>query len=421
MNARNRGPSVRSDIEGIPPYPFAALEEAARAADRPSSSVLRFGIGEPDLPPPLEMIDALRASVGRPGGNAYSSSQGDADLRSAIARFVRCRFGVDVDPDRELAVLIGSKEGLAWLPRIVDTRGGVVAVPDPGYPAYVSASILAGARPVAWPLDPRHGYRPLVERIPSRTRLAYLNYPHNPTGQVTDRRDLREVVEAAKDRRFLLAYDNAYSEITFDSPPAPSIWEVPGAREVALEFHSFSKTFGVPGWRLGFVLGPPKLIGALVRFKSQIDSGPALPLQRAAIAGLDLYRGATRPPAIERRVAEYRRRAEMLVRGLRRWGEEVVPPRGALYVWQRVRTGTGAQEASRWLSRFGILVTPGAAFGDAGSSFVRWSVTRPAEEIAEALRRLGAGEGATRRVRSAAPASPSLRLPGAPGSRRGPG
>ncbi|MFG1530490.1 MAG: aminotransferase class I/II-fold pyridoxal phosphate-dependent enzyme, partial [Thermoplasmata archaeon] len=375
---------------------------------------------EPDLPPPLEVLDALRASIDRPGDHRYSSSAGEPELRQAIARFLKLRFGVVADPEHEVVVLLGSKEGLTLMPRLLRTRREVVGIPDPGYPAYESAAQLAGARPVRWPLIPEEGYAPDWDRLPARARLVYLNYPNNPTGRIADRDQLRAAVEMARDRGFALAYDNAYSEISFGDRPAPSIWEVPGAREVAVEFHSFSKTFGIPGWRLGFAVGPRPLIAAMIRYKSQVDSGPALPLQRAAQAGLALYRGPRRPAPIERRVTEYRRRALQLCRGLDRLGYAVEPPQGGLYVWHRARLASGAEEAERWLSRYGILVTPGGAFGPAGAPFVRWSVTRPSNEIASAVQRLG--EPPKRfGVRPAGPRWPFPRPPGSSGSRRAPG
>ncbi len=416
---RGRWP-VSPELKGLPPYPFAALEQKARAVDRADRPVLRFAIGEPDLPPPFELRDALRASIDRPGDHRYSSSAGEPELRAAIARFLKVRFGVNADPDHEVAVLLGSKEGLTLMPRLLRTREEVVGVPDPGYPAYESAARLAAARPVRWPLAREQGYAPDWDHLPARARLVYLNYPNNPTGRTADRGELRTAVEMARDRGFCLAYDNAYSEISFGDRPAPSIWEIPGAREVAVEFHSFSKTFGIPGWRLGFALGPRALISAMVRYKSQVDSGPALPLQRAVQAGLALYRGPRRPPAIERRVAEYRRRTVQLCRGLDRLGYAVDPPQGGLYVWHRARRATGALEADRWLSRYGILVTPGGAFGPAGAPFVRWSVTRPASEIAAALQRLGELPGSSG-SRKDGPGWRSPRRPGSSESRRAPG
>ncbi len=420
MRGSGIGWPVNPDLRRIPPYPFEALERKARAADRGGVRVLRFAIGEPDLPPPRALLRAFRSSAARASDHRYSSSQGDSELREAIARFLRLRFGVTADPDQEVAVLLGSKEGLTLMPRLLDTRHRPVALPDPGYPAYASAVGLAGARPARWPLDADRGYAPDWDRLPKGARLVYLNYPNNPTGQVADRLRLREAVEEARDRGFCLAYDNAYSEISFGDRPAPSIWEIPGAREVAVEFHSFSKTFGIPGWRLGFALGPRRLIAAMVRYKSQVDSGPALPLQKAAIAGLALYRGPTRPPEIERRVEVYRKRAVQLCRGLGRLGYPVAPPKGGLYVWHRARLRTGAEEAERWLTRFGVLVTPGAAFGPAGAPFVRWSVTRPAPEISDALIRLG-GPPMRPRVRRGGPGSRSPRPRGSSGSRRAPG
>jgi aspartate/methionine/tyrosine aminotransferase len=382
---------VSAELASVPPYPFAGLEAEAESLSRQGRSVLRFALGDPDLPPPTPMLDALRESVESPGIHAYSTSRGEPSLRGAIASWMHTRFGVTVDPEREVAVLLGTKEGLTALPRALLNRGESVAVPDPGYPAYIGAAMLSGLRVERFALDPARAWSPDWSALPWSPGLAYLNYPNNPTGQTVEPAVLREAVDAARSRGFTLAFDNAYSEITFGGAPAPSLLQIPGAREVGVEFHSFSKTFGVPGWRLGFAVGNADVIGSLVRLKSQLDSGAATPLQRAAIRGLQMYRSPERPPEIEERVAEYRRRSDRLVHGLETLGERVVRPGGTLYVWQRVEGRSGAQYADEVLQRHGILLTPGSAFGSHGTNYVRWSITRPESEIELALTRLGNG------------------------------
>ncbi|MGI0052712.1 MAG: pyridoxal phosphate-dependent aminotransferase [Thermoplasmata archaeon] len=384
-----RSPVFRESVRlaRVPPYPFAELERIAAERDTAERPVLRFAIGDPDLPPPPTLTRALARILAGESTHRYSTSRGEPTLRDAIARFLKVRFGVSVDPEREVAVLVGTKEGLTALPRAILSPGASVAVPDPGYPAYAAAVLLADLAVERLPLRPDGGWLPDWEGLSARVGMTYLNYPNNPTGQVARLEDLREAVDLARDRRFVLAYDNAYSEITYTDAPAPSLLEVPGAREVALEFHSFSKTFGIPGWRLGFAVGHPELIRLLVRLKSQSDSGAATPLQRAAAEGLNLYRGRNRPTEVDRLVRIYRERMERLAEGLSALGQEVVPPRGGLSLWQRVRSG-GEEYAERLLERAGVLLTPGSAFGRAGAEYVRWAVTRPRAEIDLALDRL---------------------------------
>lgn len=372
-------------LRALPPYPFATLERLAEERRRAGQALHPFHLGDPDLPPPPALLEAGARAARDLRQCRYSTSRGEPELREAIARWMKVRFGVSVDPDTEVAVLLGSKEGLVALPRALVDPGELVALPDPGYPAYQGAVTLVGGRVLPLPLDETNGWRPLWELCRGRPRLLYLNYPNNPTGAMLDRTGLREGVERAADAGAVLAYDNAYSEVTFGPVGAPSLLEVPGALELGVEFHSFSKTFGVPGWRIGFAVGNAAIIGSLVRLKAQSDSGAALPFQRAAVEGLALYRGPNRPPEIEANVREYGRRLVRLAEGLSALGAETTAPEGGLYLWQRARRGTGAELADRLLRSAGVLVTPGAAFGPAGSSYVRWAVTRPMAEIEEVV------------------------------------
>ena len=383
-----RRPRASRLLSTVPPYPFAELERAAKGWHRDGRGVLDFSIGDPDLPPPAAVRDAAQAALAAPDGHRYSTSRGEPDLREAIARWMRRRFGVILDPDSEIAVLLGSKEGLTAFPRAVLDPGDGLLVPDPGYPAYRGAALLGPFRPCPVPLRPERGYRLDPTDLPREGRLLYANYPHNPTGAVADRAALQELADAAADRDLWVAYDNAYSEVTFDSTRAPSFLEFPGARARTVEFHSLSKTFGLAGWRIGFAVGDSDLLAPLVQLKSQVDSGAPRPLQRAAVAALELYRGADRPPEVQRSVDEYGRRMACLVNGLRERGYPVELPGGTLYLWQRAPDGDGAAFAHRLLTEHGLLVTPGSAFGAGGAPFVRWSVTRPLEVIEEAVRRL---------------------------------
>lgn len=374
-------------LRALPEYPFVRLEAEARAWRGPGS-LLRFSIGDPDLPPWSGLRRAAERALGSSEGNRYSSSRGEPTLRAAIARYMDRRFGVPIDPDREVVVLIGSKEGLSALPRAILEPGDRIGVPDPGYPVYENAARLGGFRPVPVPLRAEARWQPDWEAIPEDLRLLYLNYPNNPTGAVARPTDLARAVEAAHDRRFTIAFDNAYSEFTFDGTPAPSILSIGGAREVAVEFHSFSKTFGVPGWRIGFAVGPPDAVDALAGLKGHADSGAPNPLQRAVAEGLEAFGPQGWSADVLAPIEEYHRRLNRLAEGLRSFGIAVDPPKATLYLWHRAPGGDGRSFAERLLREAGVLVTPGEAFGAGGRGYVRWSATIGLSEIDEALVRL---------------------------------
>jgi LL-diaminopimelate aminotransferase len=374
-------------LERLPQYPFRELEEKASHYSG-GRRLLRFAIGDPDLGPPKALVHALGEALADPAAHRYSSSNGEETLRTAIAEWMLRRFRVRVDPEREVCVLVGSKEGLAGLPRAILNPGDRVAVPDPGYPAYGNSARLGRLRIIDLPLRSRAGWIPDWDQLPWNAQLIYLNYPNNPTGAVAGLEDLRTGVHIARDTGARIAFDNAYSEITFGPDRAPSILEIPRARDITVEFHSFSKTLGIPGWRLGFAVGNEEMVGALVKLKSHHDSGAATPLQRAAVAGLALYGKGGWAPDVLRSVEEYGRRLKLLADGLRGLGWEVEPPKGTLYLWHRAPGGDGGVFADRLLSRAGVLVTPGGAFGHLGRPYIRWAATAPHADIAEALDRI---------------------------------
>ncbi|HUI38855.1 MAG TPA: aminotransferase class I/II-fold pyridoxal phosphate-dependent enzyme, partial [Thermoplasmata archaeon] len=267
-------------LTALPPYPFAELEARAAAARARGEDVVDLSIGDPDLPTPPAVVEAVRDAIRRPELKGYSSSRGERFFREAIAEWYHGRFGVDLDPDREVCVLLGSKEGLANLARAFVDPGSSVLCPDPGYPVYAAgATALCDGTPVAAPLEaPEFRFDPDLLETPG-LRLAYLNYPSNPTGAVTTRTELAAIVERARARGILLAHDLAYSELAFEPGGAPSILEAEGAKECAIEFHSLSKTFSMTGYRLGFAVGRADAVAALARVKSQIDSGAPKVLQ----------------------------------------------------------------------------------------------------------------------------------------------
>ncbi|HVP24330.1 MAG TPA: aminotransferase class I/II-fold pyridoxal phosphate-dependent enzyme [Conexivisphaerales archaeon] len=369
----------------MPEYPFARLDRIIRERRSRGERVLAFNVGDPDLPTPPFVVEALAAAVRNPEDRGYSSSEGERWFREAVSGWYSRRFGVELDPDSEVCALTGSKEGLTNVARAFVEAEDKVVVPDPAYPVYgIGGALLLGARPSPRLLSPRDGFRMNIEAADLKdVKLLYVNYPHNPTGAVADLEDLKAVVEAARSSGTLVCYDNAYSEMTYGSYVAPSILQVDADRDTSIEVHSLSKTFAMTGYRIGFAVGNRDAIRGLKAIKSQVDSGPPKFVQRAAKVALDSYKTSRRPKEVERSVREYHSRLELLARGLRRLGLKAEVPPATFYLWQRVEGSSTA--FAEWLLRRGVVVTPGTAFGRGGKGYVRWSVTRPEEAIEEAL------------------------------------
>jgi len=374
----------------LPPYPFARWAAEVAKARRQGRDVIRLDIGNPDMPPPSEVVEALCEVAGNPSVHGYAGYRGTPALRKAIAAYYARRFDVTLDPETEVVPLLGSKEGivnlaLAWL-----NPGDVVLVPDPGYAPYTMGARLAGAEVYAMPLEASNGFLPVLEVIPAeirqRAKVMWLNYPNNPTGAVADGAFLREAVAYAKAHDILLCYDAPYSDVTYQGYTAPSILQIEGARDVAVEFNSLSKTYNMAGWRVGMAVGCPKALAALMQVKSNVDSGMFYPLQHAAVRALSLD-----PEWIRTRNDVYWERLQLLASGLRTLGMEVTLPKGALYLWTPVPESQNAEQvARRWLFEAGVAVAPGTFFGPSGAGYVRISVTAPTSRLKEALERLQA-------------------------------
>jgi LL-diaminopimelate aminotransferase len=383
---------IANRLKRLPPYPFAKLEARASAARARGEDVIDLSIGDPDLPPPAAVVEAVREGVRRPEFHGYSSSRGEPFFREAVADWYAARFGVDLDPDREVCCLIGSKEGLANLARAYVDPGSTVLCPEPGYPVYAAgATVLNDGTPAsAALLPPAYRFDPDDLDDPN-VRLAYLNYPNNPTGAVASRRDLEACVAKARDRGTLLAHDLAYSELAFQAEDAPSILQVDGAKECAVEFHSLSKTFSITGFRLGMAVGNSDAVAALTKVKTQLDSGAPKFLQWAGAEALRLYQGVNPPKEVRAAADTYRRRLTRLANGLAEHGLPARVPRATFYLWHRV-SGDGLTFAEG-LAEKNVLVTPGDAFGRTGGEYVRWAATQPEERIGVALERMGDGLG----------------------------
>ena len=359
-----------------PPYPFAALAARKRELVAKGADLIDFGIGDPDLPTPGHIVEALCRAAHDPATHRYDESGlGIPELRSAIAAWYEKRFGVALNPENEILRLIGSKDGIAHLPWAVINPGDIALIPDPAYPVYLRAARFAGGEPHIMPLLPEAGYLPdldaITANVASRAKIMWLCYPNQPTAAVCDLDFLRRVVAFAQRHKILVALDLAYGEVTFDGHVAPSILQVDGAKEVAIEFHSLSKTYNMTGWRIGFAVGNAAAIKALGDLKSNVDSGVFAAIQHAAVAAL------TGPQdCVQKMREEYRKRRDILVDGLRAMGCPVEKPKGTFYVWAPVPAGTNSAEfAEMLLSEAGIISTPGSAYGKYGEGFVRFSLT----------------------------------------------
>lgn len=376
-------------VNALPGYPLAEIPAIKRRLLAAGVDLIDLGAGDNDTPPPAPVLEAMHAALNDPAMSKYGFQQGLADFRRAAAGYLERRFGQQFDPVTELLPLIGSKEGLAHLPFLVLNPGDMAIVPEPGYQAYLGGTLLAGGEPHIYPLRAGEGFLLELDRVPAevleRTRLVFVNYPNNPTAAVADRAYLERLVAGCRRHGILLAYDNAYCDLTYDGYVAPSIFEIPGAREVALEFHSLSKSFSMTGWRIGFAAGSAELIGGLTRVKTYTDTGPFLAIQRAAVAALDHAEALVTPVR-----AELQARRDAGVAALRRVGLAVESPLAAMYLWVPLPPGVAsAPFARRVLEEEGVVVLPGSAFGPAGEGYFRIALTVGAARLEEAVARLG--------------------------------
>jgi LL-diaminopimelate aminotransferase len=362
-------------------------------AEASGLSVIDLGQGSPDLPTPDNVVSALKEAVDQPWTHRYPQSNGLADLRRAIADWYRRRFKVTLDPDTQVLPLVGSKEGLAHLFMALLEPGQTVLVPNPCYPVHYNGVVLAGGKPVLMPLGEEMGFKPDLRKItPAAARAAkimVLNYPNNPTGAVLDSNILLEdAVSFSKKHGALIAYDNAYSELTFDGYRAPSILQISGAVDHAVEFHSFSKTYSMAGWRIGFAVGNADALAQLAKFKGFLDYGIPSFIQKAAIEAL------TGPQDfITEACRTYQSRRDAMVKALADAGWEVPKSRASMYLWarlpQKARRMKSLKFAERLILEHGVVITPGVGFGPCGEGFMRISLIAPEQTLVEAARRIG--------------------------------
>jgi len=374
-------------VKRLPPYLFAEIERLIKEKKAQGVDLISLSIGDPDLPPPRFIIDALKAEAADLKNHNYSFSQGEPFFRQAVADWYRTRFQVDLEQDQVVA-LLGSKEGIANIGRAFVNAGDRVLVPDPAYPVYANATtILNDGVPVVMPLLEENEFKPDFDAVDTdKAKMMFLNYPNNPTAATVDNAFLREAVDFAVDNNLILCYDNAYSEIRFDGCKPPSILEIDGAVDVAVEFHSCSKTFNMTGDRIAFAVGNKQLIAGLTKVKSQVDSGPPVYIQKVAAKALASYVSDQPPDFLKKQNDVYRERRDVLVETLCEIGFKCDKPKATFYVWVKCR-GDSMEFATRLLNA-GIAVTPGVGFGKHGEGYVRMTFTQPAERIREACRRI---------------------------------
>jgi LL-diaminopimelate aminotransferase len=375
-------------VQQLPPYLFAEISRKTAAKRAQGVDVISFGIGDPDLPTPPHVLDALKQGADVPANHRYPESDGLPELRQEMASWYQRRFGVELNPNGEVVPLIGSKEGIGHVSLCFIDPGDVALVPDPAYPVYAVGTMFAGGEVYPLPLEEERGFLPVLEAIPadvaSRARVLWLNYPNNPTGACADLEFFERVVHFARRYDIAVLHDLAYADVAYGGYSPPSFLQVAGATEVGIEFNSLSKTYNMTGWRVGMAVGNAAMIDALMRVKSNLDSGIPQAIQQMAIAAMSGPQDA---------VAEhneiYTRRRDRVVEALRNIGLHVEPPKASLYIWARLPEGEKSIDfAGRLLDDTGVVVTPGIGYGERGEGYVRLSLTTPDDRVDEGLRRL---------------------------------
>jgi LL-diaminopimelate aminotransferase len=377
-------------LTDLPTYVFAWLDELKADARARGAQLIDLGMGNPDQPTPQPIVDTIRAAYADPKSHGYPPFDGTPEFRTAVARYMKSRFGVTVDPDHEVLCLSGAKEGIAHATMAFADEHTVSIVPNIYYPVHSRASGLVGGKTYLLPLRADRGFLPDLRDIPkdvlNDARLLILNYPHNPTGAIAPLELYEEAVALCKKYGLLLISDLAYSELTYDGLVSPSVLQVAGAKDVTLEFHSFSKTFNMAGSRLGFAVGGAKLIDALHAVRTNMGYGTPMPIQAGGAYALDHYRELEAPT-----VARYQSRRDAVLEAFRSLGWQGQPSHGTMFVWLPIPKGFAAQEWTKHLiDKAGVVVTPGNAFGPGGEGFFRVSLIAEQPVIDEAVRRLRA-------------------------------
>lgn len=376
-------------LKRLPPYLFKEVDRKKAEIMSQGVDIIDLGVGDPDLPTPVHIIEAIKKAAEDPANHRYPSYSGMNDFKYAVSEWYKDRFDVELEPEKEVVSLIGSKEGIAHLPLAFINPGDLALVPTPAYPVYSTATLFAGGESFFMPLLSENNFLPDLDSIPTesakRARLMFINYPNNPTAAVADLDFFDRVVEFARKHNILVCHDAAYTEMAFDGYRAPSFLKAEGAKEVGIEFHSLSKTYNMTGWRIGFAVGNSEAIDGLGVVKSNIDSGV---FQAVQLAGIEALRHDQ--ACVEDMTGVYARRRDLMVKGLREAGFEVDSPKASFYLWIKVPEGYTSTKLATQLLEEGVVVTPGNGFGDPGEGYIRMALTQKRDRISEAIERIKA-------------------------------
>lgn len=379
---------VSKKIEDLPPYLFSTMHKKKQKLLADGVDIIDLGIGAPDLPPPTFIVEKLKEELQHPNNHVYSPYAGCSEFRKAVAVFYEQQYGVTLDPETEVLALIGSKEGIAHLIPAMTNPGDIVLIPNPGYPVYRHAAYLAGATCINLPLDPDNDYRPNFTKLPNdvynKAKMMYLNYPGNPTAATVELDVFEEAIAFATKKQIPIIHDSAYSLVTFNDYTAPSILQIPKAKEIAVEVGSLSKSYNMTGWRIGYAVGNKEIIRALTVMKSNIDSSQFIAIQKAAAHALM----SDQSTVIDNNHIYYRRMKKML-ESLRKVGIKAKEPKGTFFIWAQVpKQYSSTQFTEKLLNDAGVIITPGNAFGTAGEGYFRISLSVPSERLNEAVKRM---------------------------------
>jgi len=380
-------------IKRLPMYLFTIIDDLKKDARRRGLDIIDLGMGNPDQPTPKHIVDELckRAKDSANHGYSRSIEKSECELRRAIAKWYKARFGVVLDPESEVLPLIGSKEGIAHISLAFMNNDDIALVPNPSYPVHFNGVIIAGGKLHKLPISEKSKFLPDLDNIPKnilkRSKMMFLSYPNNPTTVTAPKTFFKKAVSFARKNKIILIHDLAYSDIVFDGYKAPSMLQVPGSRDVTVEFHSLSKSYNMAGWRMGFVVGSKKILRSLAKTKGYIDFGHFKPIQYAAIKALTGPQGCVR-----KQVQLYKKRRDIMVKALKDAGWDVPAPNATFYLWARIpekyRKMTSMEFVSLLIKETGVVISPGTGFGEYGEGFVRFALVEDGERLIEAANRI---------------------------------
>ncbi len=382
-------PPFANRFSSLPTYPLAHVPLKKRELLARGVDVIDLGAGDADLAPPEAVLERMSRAIREPAFWRYGFGLGHIPFREAVADWMNLRFGIEFDPITEIVPLIGSKEGIAHVALAYLQRGDVAIVPDPAYSAYIGGTLLGEAEPYYYPLRPRTNFLVELDDVPvgvlERAKVLFLNYPNNPTAAIAPRSYLERVIQRCRELDILLIYDNAYSEFGYDAYVAPSIFEIDGAREIAIEFHSLSKTYNMTGWRIGWAVARPAIAGALAKLKSFLDTGAFMAIQAAGVAALESW-----GEFVPTNMAVFRARRDAAVSAFRAAGFACVAPKSSMYLWIPLPDGASSRSfTDRLADDEGVIAIPGSGFGAGGEGFFRISFVTSPKRITEAAQRAG--------------------------------